>query len=373
MILKDICQVDWGNTDLTKASYVENGEYLAVSAAGCDGRINHYECEADVPVLSAIGVQCGKMFFPNERFTAIKNTITLTPKDDVFGKYLYYLFTAIELPKRGAGQPFISKGDIEKFSITTIPSLATQQKIVAKLDAIFAEIDKATAAAEANAKNAEALFQSYLSKVFDSNNQNWVSATLKDVCEKITDGTHQTPKYFDNGIVFLSSKNVISGKIDWNRVKYIDGKQHLEMSKRVSPKFGDILLAKNGTTGVAAMVDRNIVFDIYVSLALLRAKEQVLPQFLLYFVNSPIAKKQFNSRLKGIGVPNLHLQEIREVVICFPKSLNEQRVLVTQIENFLEVTNLHGVLYKNKKSELAKLKESILKQAFAGELVKEWQ
>ena len=85
---------------------------------------------------------------------------------------------------------------------------------------------------------------------------------LSEVCEKITDGTHQTPKYFDDGYVFLSSRNVTSGIVDWKNIKYIDEKQHKEMQKRVLPRIGDILLAKNGTTGVAAMVDRDVAFDI---------------------------------------------------------------------------------------------------------------
>ena len=46
--LGDICNVDWGNTAITKKSYVEDGEYLAVSATGGDGKLNHYEHEADV-------------------------------------------------------------------------------------------------------------------------------------------------------------------------------------------------------------------------------------------------------------------------------------------------------------------------------------
>jgi restriction endonuclease S subunit len=120
--LKDICEIDWGNTSLTKKAYEVDGEYLAVSATGADGKISHYEHEDDVCVLSAIGAQCGKMFFPQQRFTAIKNTITLTPKRElVNSKYLYHLFTHIKLPKRGAAQPFISKGDIEKFELPHLP------------------------------------------------------------------------------------------------------------------------------------------------------------------------------------------------------------------------------------------------------------
>ena len=124
--------------------------------------------------------------------------------------------------------------------------------------------------------------------------ENWLWCRLKDICGNITDGTHQTPTYFNDGVVFLSSKNVTSGKIDWDNVKYIDQKQHLEMHKRVAPKLNDILLAKNGTTGVAAIVDKDIVFDIYVSLALLRPLNGINPKYLLYFINSKIAKSQFN-------------------------------------------------------------------------------
>lgn len=166
----------------------------------------------------------------------------------------------------------------------------------------------------------------------------WVLRTFKEVCAKITDGTHQTPKYFDQGIVFLSSKNVTSGKINWENIKYIDQAQHQEMHKRVAPQINDILLAKNGTTGVAAMVDRDVVFDIYVSLAHIRVLDEILPNFMLYFINSPMAKKQFNKRLKGVGVPNLHLQEIREVKIPYPQSLSEQKRIVSILDKaFAEI------------------------------------
>lgn len=53
--LKDLCVVDWGNTNLTKSAYVDGGEFLAVSAAGCDGCIGHFEHLKHTPVLSAIG------------------------------------------------------------------------------------------------------------------------------------------------------------------------------------------------------------------------------------------------------------------------------------------------------------------------------
>ncbi len=136
---------------------------------------------------------------------------------------------------------------------------------------------------------------------------------LKDICEFITDGTHQTPEYCDdNGVVFLSSKDVTERKIDWDNVKYIPMTLHEQLCKRLKPQKNDILLAKNGTTGVAAIVDRDEVFDVYVSLAVLRPKPDIHPKYLLYAINSPVAKRQFDAGLKGIGVPNLHLSVIRK-------------------------------------------------------------
>ena len=145
--------------------------------------------------------------------------------------------------------------------------------------------------------------------------------TLQDVCEPIKDGTHQTPTYTEdtiNGYKFLSSKDVTSGKVDWNHLKYIPEELHNELYKRISPSKGDILLAKNGTTGVAAIVDRDEVFDIYVSLALLRPLGMVTSEYLCAAVNSIETKHQFDSSLKGIGVPNLHLGEIKKTKIVVP-------------------------------------------------------
>lgn len=143
---------------------------------------------------------------------------------------------------------------------------------------------------------------------------------LNDVCEFIKDGTHQTPIYTqdkENGYKFMSSKDVVLGSIDWNHLKYIPEDLHKELYKHISPRRGDILLAKNGTTGIAAMVDRDEVFDIYVSLAILRPLN-INSTYLLFAINSNTTKRQFDACLKGIGVPNLHLGEIKKAKIIVP-------------------------------------------------------
>ena len=161
---------------------------------------------------------------------------------------------------------------------------------------------------------------------------------LKDLCSiDITDGTHKTPTYVDSGYIFLSSKNVTSGEIDWDNVMYIPEELHKELYQRLAPQKDDILLAKNGTTGVAALVDKEEIFDIYVSLALIRPdKNKIIPKYLLYAINSESSKRYFDSHLKGVGVPNLHLTHIRETPISVPDFRTQEEI----IERLDKVSNL---------------------------------
>lgn len=193
--------------------------------------------------------------------------------------------------------------------------------------------------------------------------KNFPQARLDELCELITDGTHQTPTYADEGVIFLSAKNVTSGKIDWVNVKYIPEWLHLDLHKRLAPQRNDILLAKNGTTGVAAIVDRDIVFDIYVSLALLRPKGEFLPCYIHAAINSDACRKQFSGALKGIGVPNLHLKEIRATLVPCPP-------LAVQIEFESRVARLEAVRADVEASlaTLDALFSSLQYRAFRGEL-----
>lgn len=78
-------------------------------------------------------------------------------------------------------------------------------------------------------------------------------------------------------------------------------------------------MSKNGVNyGVAAVNDTDEVFDIYVSLALLRPKPMIDPVFFRCVINNHETKRQFDSSIKGIGVPNLHLGEIKKTKIILP-------------------------------------------------------
>jgi len=306
----------------------------------------------------------GRAFLLNQRVGKLHKF-----SDEIFVPYLCHFLSTLKnfYKNKGAGglQINISKKDILSAKIR-LPPLAEQQRIVAKLDAAFAEIDGAIEVVKNKMIEISSLYENSITAEF-INIDGCVEKKLSDVCEKITDGTHQTPKYFEEGYIFLSSKNVTSRKIDWENVRYIDESQHIQMQKRIAPRVGDVLLAKNGTTGVAAIVDRDVVFDIYVSLAWLRSRGDVLPEYLLEYVNSKMAREQFNIRTKGIGVPNLHLQEIREVVIRFPKDKEKQKIIVKKLKNIDDACNSYKQLNEQKLQSLVSLKSAILAQELQSE------
>jgi type I restriction enzyme S subunit len=123
--LGDLADISWGDTSTTKASYVAEG-YAAYSAAGLDGKLDHYDFERIGIVLSAIGAQCGKTWFARGKWSCIKNTIRFWSKDE--RATTEFLFLATEgqnfWPRRGAAQPFISQGDAERIELL-IPDRTT--------------------------------------------------------------------------------------------------------------------------------------------------------------------------------------------------------------------------------------------------------
>ena len=199
--------------------------------------------------------------------------------------------------------------------------------------------------------------------------EGWVWCRIATVCSILTDGTHKTPTYSDKGYIFLSSKNVTRGVIDWDNIMHIPESLHNELYVRLAPHLNDILLAKNGTTGVAALVDRECVFDIYVSLALMRiVKEIILPQYVLNVIESSYVQDYFNNSLKGIGVPNLHLEHIRNTLI--PVSPYQEQLRIVEKLNKI-IPLLHQIQHdKYIIIQLStKVKSKLLDLAIRGKLV----
>ena len=320
--LGDVCDIlDSKRIPISEEKRIK-GEYPYYGANGIQGYINDYIFDEELVLLAEDGGNFGSKTKPIAYKISGKTWVNnhahvLKAKDEIISTdFLLYSLMFYDVTKliTGTTRKKLTRAGMEKITLS-IPTLSIQNKITNNLEKIenfiFLRKNQLNFLNELN----KSLFSKY------SKSQKTKILELGDICEFIKDGTHQTPIYVDNkkdSFKFLSSKDVSKGVINWDNTKYIAKELHKELQKKISPKKNDILLAKNGTTGIAALVDKDEVFDIYVSLAILRLKDGYHPKYILGGINSVETNQQFKRSLKGIGVPNLHLSEIKKVKILIP-------------------------------------------------------
>ena len=153
--------IQWGDTKTTKASYVPNG-FLAYSATGPDGFLENYAYDRDGVVLSAIGANCGSTFYATGKWSCIKNTIRIFPRNPSIDlKYFFYMTKAPDFfPLRGSAQPFISQTDIRELYVK-IPELRVQKAIGKLLYELEKKIEVNAACAKTLEDIAQTIFKSW--------------------------------------------------------------------------------------------------------------------------------------------------------------------------------------------------------------------
>jgi restriction endonuclease S subunit len=246
---------------------------------------------------------------------------------------------------------------------------AEERRIVARIEELAAKINEARELREQVAETeVPALLRATASRIFDSK---WQHVRLEELCSLITDGTHQTPRYVDDGFTFLSAKNVKPFRFMPEIHRKVSAKDYHSCVARAKPQKGDVLMTRVGAMiGEAAVIDRDIDFAFYVSLAILRPlTSKILPDFLVHWLNSPggLAQSRRQTLGKGHSQGNLNLKLLRGFGIPLP-SISEQCRIVAELDKFR--AQLDGVkrLQAETAAEFDVLLPSILDKAFKGEL-----
>ena len=198
---------------------------------------------------------------------------------------------------------------------------------------------------------------------------------LGDILLKLTDGAHSTPKYTDNGIPFLSVKDMSSGMLNFSNCKYISEEEHKELYSRCNPEYGDLLLTKVGTTGIPVLVDTDIQFSLFVSVALLKFDQLVIyNKYLKYLISSPLVQLQAIENTKGVGNKNWVMRDIANTVIVLPP-FAEQKRIVAKIEDLLPHIDRYEQAWSKLEQFNARfpedMKKSLLQYAIQGKLVEQ--
>ena len=216
----------------------------------------------------------------------------------------------------GAAQQNLSLGQLNNLSIP-IPPIEEQKRIVSILDESFSAIATAKANAEQNLKNARELFESYLKGVFEKAGEVWGQKKLSEITE-VKDGTHDSPKYVNEGIPFVTQKNIKQSGLSFDDTKFITDADHEKFYKRSNVTNGDILISMIGANrGMAAIVNDKRTFSIK-NVGLIKKSKIINQSFLLYFLKSSLAMKYVLYMSNGGAQEFVGLTALRSFPIPFP-------------------------------------------------------
>ena len=158
----------------------------------------------------------------------------------------------------------------------------------------------------------------------------WEWVRLGDITSKITDGVHHTPKYLNEGVAFISVKDIDGNKISFNNCKFISQEQHEEINQRCNPEKGDLLICRIGTLGRVTIVDTDRPFSLFVSVGLIKT---LLNAFSVDYLHkafySPCLLSQMEEiKVGGSHTNKLNLGDIPNLLIPFPAEKEQEKIVV---------------------------------------------
>lgn len=337
---------------------------------------------------------------------------------------LYYLSLAVHEFKfsgRGTTINGVTKKQLKDLQFKLAP-LPEQRAIVAKIEQLFSELDNGITNLKAAKDKLEIYRQAVLKKAFEGEltkewrkqnpysekdlvelleyiedfNANksgqdiprrlppidltdlhklpygWIWQESHKICSSVRDGTHDTPKYVDEGVPLVTSKNLKGGEIDMDNVDLISESDHEEICRRSAVEENDILYGMIGTIGNPVIVRETNAFSIK-NVGLFKKNEVLLiPKYFQYYLSSWVVEHIMRQKelIRGTTQKFVALGGLRVLPVPLP-SKKEQEQIIYEIEFRLSVCDniLANIEDGLEKSEA--LRQSILKQGFEGKLLSE--
>jgi len=327
-------------------------------------------CDADDIMIGRYGASVGQIHRGKAGAYNVALIKTI-PNEDLVLKDFFYLYLISPLFQKPlasvaarSAQDGFSKEDISSFPIP-LPPLPEQRRIVALLDEAFAGLETLRANAEKNVQNAQELFDSYLNAVLAGDNQ-WTDMAFDEFCaidSKLVDP--REPTYLDlphigagnmvsrTGEIIdvrtAREEGLISGKFFFDSRMVLYSKIRPYLMKACRPDFDGLcsadvypLLPKPG------IIDRNFLFYLLMT-----------RRFTDYAIEGSARA----------GMPKVN----REHLFAYPcklPNLKEQRALAKALDSLQDDCTRLKSIFENKLAAIDELKQSILHQAFSGQLTK---
>ena len=282
--------------------------------------------------------------------------ITIKNQDEVLADYLYYYLKSkksyVNNLGRGVAQNNINLSILRNLKVP-LPALPTQRQTVDILDKTAKVIEYR----QQQLQKLDDLVKARFVELFGSCPS---MASMDELCSIITDGTHQPPKFYTDGIPFIFVSNLVKNTVTYNAEKFISEETYSELYKRTPIEVGDLLLSTVGSYGHPAVVveDRKFLFQRHI--AYLKPKRDIVNSFYLHAaLLSPDSQRQIEEKVKGIAQKTLNLSEIKKILIPLP-SIEEQNAF----EVFVKQTDKSKAVIQKALDEAQLLFDSLMQKYF---------
>ena len=307
------------------------------------------------------------------------------PKENVAPKYLYYLMVSsyvvdgLNAYMKGDNSPSIRKEELEQFPYP-IPPLAEQQRIVDRIESLFAKLDEAKEKAQAvvdgfEERKAAILYKAFsgeLTEQWRRDNivglESWQKKTVESICYSLKYGTAKKSDKMGT-VVVIRMGNLQQGEIDWTDLAYTKDKDDIE-KYRLEPN--DVLFNR---TNSAALVGKTSIYRgehpaIYAGYLIKLDYDHnvVIGDYLNYALNTQNAKEYCNTvKTDGVNQSNINAKKIGAYILPIP-SIQEQKRIVELLKGVIEKEQQAKEAAEKVVDQIDTMKKSVLTRAFRGGL-----
>lgn len=362
------CKVGTGSKNTQDKE--ESGKYPFYVRSEKIERINTYSYNCEAVLTAGDGVGTGKVFhYVNGKFEVHQRVYIINEFSDKLDGLFFYLYFSNNFLERiktmtaKSSVDSVRKDMINKMQIP-LPLLYEQKKIASALisiDNLLLSLDKLI---EKKKFIKQGAMQELLTgkKRLPGFTGEWESSNLGELCI-IKDGTHQTPKYVENGIPFYSVENVTNN--NFKTAKNITLKDHNLLTKNYRIEKGDVLMTRIGSIGICKYIDWEVNASFYVSLALLKFKDKSLARFFSFYSRTEGFIKEIESKSLQFATPKkINLSNISLVKIEYPISKEEQEMIISTLSSMdREIESLEG-----KKAKYEQIKQGMMQQLLTGKI-----
>jgi type I restriction enzyme S subunit len=374
-ILEELCYIEIGKTpsrscskfwdekcttnntwvSIADLNNTQNKKVFSSKEQISDLAIQHMKLVKEGTLLLSFKLTIGRVAFAGKDLYTNEAIAQLPIKNEqkIDKHYLYYYFQYFDYDELLKGDVKVKGKTLNKGKLKVLPvcypPLPEQERIVGILDKAFDEIDQVKANAEQTLTNAKELLESFLSKAFTENTEDWEERTLGETCRISAGGDKPYP--YSKEKTNECTVPIYSNGIENNGLYGYTNQPTITQPA--------VTVSARGTIGFVCK--REKPYCPIVRLISLIPNKDILLDFLLY------ATKFMLPTGNGSSIPQLTIPDFKVRIIKYP-SIMEQKQIVLKLDSLQEQIRKLEQIYTQKIKECDELKQSILQKAFRGEL-----